>query len=119
MAGGTILCGSGAQRSGCKNGHVWKSPGWGKPFVVVTDEEKGTGIMTAIDEKSFHIARELAHQHTRRGWFESKSAALVREIRLRTAIYVALRAAKGEPGRMTATVDIGENHKRKKAPPTK
>ena len=48
------------------------------------------------DQRSrlFKIAEETAREHTNRGWLESQSDALAREIRLRSDIYHALRDAK-------------------------
>lgn len=38
----------------------------------------------------FEIAHEIANKHVKRGWFESETSAIVREIRLRQAIYDAI-----------------------------
>lgn len=42
----------------------------------------------------FNKAHGLARDHCKRGWFESETTRLVREIKLRTAIYEALLEAQ-------------------------
>ena len=50
-----------------------------------------------VDVRLWNIADDIASEHVTRGWFESSGAALIRKLRLRTAIYNALfRALQGQ-----------------------
>lgn len=48
-----------------------------------------------VDTRLFAVADSIAEEHVRRRWFETHVSALVRKIKLRTAIYAELARASG------------------------